>query len=407
MNILFVANRFPYPPFRGDKLKIFNLARQLSRRHELYLITFIQDKGDYKYIEELSKYFKKIEVVYLSKFHSAVNCLANVFSAKPFQIHYFQSFEFEEHLNNFVDLHDIDVIHTQHLRMSQYTHKIKNIPKILDLPDAYSLYWKRRSMLNCSFFKKKLEYLEYKRVMEYESIIKKFDMTLVCSEEDRSLLEKDHEYNRINILPNGIDMSTFHSEQHDYRINNRIIFTGNMDYFPNSDAAVYFSKEIFPEILKKLPEVKFYIVGQKPPKKVRELQSENIIVTGFVNSIADEYAASSIAISPVRVGAGTLNKVLEPMAMGVPVVSSRIGFEGIGATHGEEIILAERKEEFIDNIVNLLSDQSYRQHIGEGGKDLVTRNFGWDKVSDKLEDYFYQIMSNKKAIRSQDLQKAV
>lgn len=407
MNILFVANRFPYPPFRGDKLKIFNLAKQLSKRHNLFLITFIQDKNDYRYIENLREYFKEIEVVYLSKSQSAINCLTNIFSSRPLQINYFRSLIFEGILNDFIAGQNIDVIHTQHLRMSQYTYKIKNIPTILDLPDAYSLYWKRRSMLSCSFLKKKFETFEYKKVLEYESIIRNFDMTLVCSEEDKSLLEKEHDCNRIDILPNGIDTAIFNSDYHDYRINNRIIFTGNMDYFPNTDAAVYFSKEIFPEILKKYPNVKFYIVGQKPPKKVLELQSENIIVTGFVKSIADNYRASSIAVSPVRVGAGTLNKVLEPMAMGLPVVSSSIGFEGIGAVHGEEIILANDKKEFVDSIVNLLSDQSYRRQIGENGKNLVTQNFGWDKVSDRLESYFYQVCNKDMNIYKKSLQKAV
>lgn len=407
MNILFVANRFPYPPFRGDKLKIFNLAKQLSKKHNLNLITFIQDKNDYAYIDDLKEYFNEIEVVYLSKFQSAVNCLTNIFSSKPMQVHYFQSYMFEELLNNFIARQSIDVIHTQHLRMAQYTHNIHNIPTVLDLPDAYSLYWKRRSMLSGNYLKKRFGLIEHKKVREYESIIENFDMTLVCSEEDKSLLKNEHKYSSLNILPNGIDTSTFHSDYHDYSINDRIIFTGNMDYFPNSDAAVYFSKEIFPEILKKHPQVKFYIVGQKPPKKVLELQSENIVVTGFVNSIADEYSTSSIAVSPVRVGAGTLNKVLEPMAMGIPVVSSAIGFEGIGAVHGEEIILANDKREFIDSVINLLSDQNYRQLIGEGGKNLVTQKFSWDKVSEQLENYFFQICGKKESFHSQTLQRAV
>ncbi len=407
MNILFVANRFPYPPFRGDKLKIFNLARQLSKKHNLYLITFIQDKNDYSYIGELKKYFKEIEIVYLSKFQSTVNCLKNIFSGKPLQVHYFQSSVFEELLNDFIVRLNIDVLHTQHLRMSQYTYKIKNIPTILDLPDAYSLYWKRRSMLSGNFLNKWFGMWEHKKVLKYESIIKNFDLTLVCSEEDKSLLENDHEYQRVRILPNGIDKSTFYSDYHDYSINNRIIFTGNMNYFPNADAALYFSKEIFPEILKKHPHVKFYIVGQNPPGKIKALQSDNISVTGFVKSMADEYRTSSIAVSPVRVGAGTLNKVLEPMAMGLPVVSSEIGFEGIGAEHGEEIILARDKKEFVESINNLLSDQSYRQYIGEGGKNLVNREFGWDSVSEKLEGYFYQVCNKDLSLHDTTMHKAV
>jgi sugar transferase (PEP-CTERM/EpsH1 system associated) len=406
MNILFVANRFPYPPHRGDKLKIFNLARQLSRNHNLYLITFIQDKNDYQYLDELGKYFKKIDVIYLSEIRSAFNCVAGFFSSMPFQVNYFKSHEFEKRLNDVISNYNIDAIHTQHLRMSQYTSKIKNIPTILDLPDAYSLYWKRRSTLCCSYFKKKLEMLEHRKVTEYESIIKNFDMTLVCSNEDKNILEIDHDYDSVNILPNGIDTSTFHSDFHDYSINDRIIFTGNMDYFPNIDAAVYFSEEIFPEVLKRFPDVKFYIVGQKPPQRVKDLQSDNIIVTGFVDSIADEYGSGSIAVSPVRVGAGTLNKVLEPMAMGLPVVSSQIGFEGIGASHGEEILLAKNKNEFVNSITNLLSDENYRRYIGESGKNHVIQNFSWEKVAEILENYFYSICNQEQILQRFALQNA-
>ena len=79
MNLLFVANRFPYPPHRGDKLKIYNLARQLSKKHNLYLLTFIQDKKDYKYVHELEKYFKKVEIIYLPFLRSAFNCMTGVF----------------------------------------------------------------------------------------------------------------------------------------------------------------------------------------------------------------------------------------------------------------------------------------------------------------------------------------
>lgn len=391
MNILFIANRLPYPPYRGDKLKIFNLAKQLSTRHNIHLLTFVENKNEYKYIENLLPYFSEINTVYLSKFKSSVRCLTKIFSSKPMQIYYFQSEEFKKKLKEIIDTNRFDVIHTQHLRMSQYSHSIENIPNVLDLPDAYSLYWKRRSLLKGNFLKSWFGRAEYRKVLTYEEIIRDFDLTLVCSEEDRILLSGKLKYDRIRILANGIDLTEFGSYKADYNSENRIIFTGNMNYFPNSDAAIYFSKEIFPEILLRNPLAKFYIVGQSPPKKVLSLQSENIIVTGFVESIGHEYSISSVAVSPVRVGAGTLNKVLEPMAIGVPVVSSSIGFEGIGATSGKEILLANSKDEFVNHVCNLLNDRNLRKYIGENGKRLVTNNFGWENISKQLESYFFHL----------------
>lgn len=393
MNILFIANRFPYPPYRGDKLKIYNLAKRLSHKHNLYLLTFIQDKKDYGYISELKKIFKEVEVVYLPKYLSVLKCGIKMFSSKPFQIVYFESNQFRELLRRFLADFEIDVIHTQHLRMSQYTSGLKDYKRILDLPDAYSLYWERRMNHKSSFVKEIFHKVEYKKVLKFEEVIKDFDLNLVCSDEDKQFLIDKHKIDYIDILPNGVDLTAFRSDNHDYDIEDRIIFTGNMDYFPNIDAVNYFVKEIFPEILKKHPGVKFYIVGQKPVDSVKKLQRENVIVTGFVEDLGIEYRKSSIAVSPIRFGAGTMNKVLEPMAMGIPVVSTEIGFKGLGIESGHGVLLGSNKDEFIKHIIELLSSNELRKTVGERGKKIIYDKYDWDIIAKKLESYFMAILN--------------
>lgn len=392
MNILFVANRFPYPPYRGDKLKIYNLAKRLSKNNDLYLITFIQDKNDYQYVGELEKIFKKVELVYLPKYLSVLKCGIKILSRKPFQILYFESGEFRSKLKEFISNNKFDVIHTQHLRMSQYTHDLSGYKRILDLPDAYSLYWERRTKLKSSFLKKMFHKAEYNKVLEYEKIIKKFDLNLVCSDEDKQFLIDKHKIDYIEILPNGVDLTSFRSDTHDYSLNNRIIFTGNMDYFPNIDAVEYFVKDILPEVQNKFSDVKFYIVGQKPVEAVKKLASENVIVTGFVKDLGEEYKKSAFAVSPIRFGAGTMNKVLEPMAMGIPVVSTEIGFKGLGISSGEGVLLGTNKEEFTKHILDLLASQKLRKEVGERGKKVIYEKYDWDIISKKLEDYFKMLI---------------
>jgi len=391
LNILFVANRFPYPPYRGDKLKIFNLAKRLSKKHTLFLLTFVQDKRDFGYVKELEKYFQKIELVYLPKYVSVLKCLIKLFSAKPFQIIYFNSRKFDDTYKRFINENKIDVIHTQHLRMSQYSFQTKNIKRVLDLPDAYSLYWKRRAGLKRNFLIRLFNKIEYRKVIKYENIISEFDLNLVCSDEDKEFLKNSHCTSEIEILPNGVDVDIFKDIKHDYSIPNRIIFTGNMDYAPNIDAASYFVRQILPVIEKKIPEVKFYIVGQKPVAKVLNLQSKNVIVTGFAEDLALEYSKSTVAVSPVRIGAGTLNKVLEPMAMGIPVVSTEVGFKGLGAKSGEGVILANGTDDFAEKTIKLLENQEYREEVGRKGKKIVYSNFSWDNISLMLEKYFFNI----------------
>lgn len=391
MNILFLANRFPYPPFRGDKLKIYNLAKQLSRRHNLFLLTFIQDKKDYKHLPELEKFFAEINLVFLPGIRSMMNCITHPLSSDPFQINYFRSGEMKKQLAAFLMKHRIDVIHTQHLRMAQYTSGLRSVKTVIDLPDAYSLYWKRRLEIKRNVLRHAFEKSEYGKIRKYEKIIREFDLTLVCSDEDREYLINEHSAENIKILPNGVDTGTFFSSRHDYDNDRVILLAGNMGYYPNVDAAVYFANEIFPSVKRIFPGVTLRIAGQNPARKVQELAGESIGVTGFVKSLEEEYKKCSLAISPVRVGAGTMNKVLEPMAMGVPVVMSAVGFRGLNAVEGRDVLVARDTESFIRNISLLLESAERRRSLGEAGKKVVQENFSWETIAGKLELYLAEL----------------
>ena len=275
MKILFLANRFPYPPYRGDKLKIYNLAKRIGKEHELHLVTFLEDPKDVQYLEHLEKIFTTVHLVKLPKYQSYLNCILGIFSRTPFQVLFFKSKKMHKVLNSFLQTTYIDAIHVQHLRMSQYLNNT-HIPQILDLPDAFSLYWERRLKTKRVFWQRWFDHIESKRVIRYEKVIKDYPMSLVCSKEDLEHLQKKHHSDNLNLLPNGVDLDTFGNLEHDYSHNHRILFTGNMDYAPNVDGVLYFAKELFPEILKTHPNTKFIIAGQRPIPKILELASKNI-----------------------------------------------------------------------------------------------------------------------------------
>jgi sugar transferase (PEP-CTERM/EpsH1 system associated) len=390
MKLLFTANRFPYPPYRGDKLKIFHLAKRLSQKHELHLVTFLQDENDLQYLPELQKIFKEIHLVKLSKAQSYANSLLAFFHKNPFQVRYFYSAEMAAKLKELHATHHYDAVHVQHLRMAQYWADDKSVPRILDLPDAYSLYWKRR-IESTGGPAKIFARIEQKRVFRYESILANYDLALVCSREDKAWLEQEKHLQNVVLLPNGVDLQTFVAEQHNYTNNKTILFTGNMDYAPNVDAVLYFVAEIFPLIKKQVPHAEFIIAGQRPVKKVTELAGKDVTVTGFVKDLSAMYASASIVVAPLRFGAGTQNKVLEAMAMGVPVVSRNIGFNGLNIESGEGVILAMETEAFASACISLLQSQEQRANIGTKGKEVIRTQFDWDVIARQLEEYFLQI----------------
>ncbi len=386
----------PYPPYRGDKLKIYNLAKRLKDKHRLYLLTFAQTEEDLTYKAELEKIFYSVQFVYLPKWKSALNCLPGIFNKVPFQVLYFKSQEMKEALDNLMKNEHLDAVHVQHIRMSPYLKDKQDIPRILDLPDAFSLYWERRKSIKRGFLQGIFENEEQRRVFNFEQVLNEYDMSLVCSKEDMNYLQEKHGINNLNILPNGVDMSTFKAEVHDYSHNNTLLFTGNMDYAPNVDAVQYFVNDIFPEIKKEVPNVKFIIAGQRPVKKVLELANDDILVTGFVKDLAAMYNKASVVVAPLRFGAGTQNKVLEAMSMGIPVVCSNIGFGGLGINSGEGAIMQTEPDKFASAVIELLLSAAKREQVGIMGKKVITEKFDWDVIAKQLENYFNNIVEQRR-----------
>ncbi len=391
MKILFLANRVPYPPYRGDKLKIFNLAKRLLGKHELYLLTFAQNEEDLTYKTELEKIFKEVHFVYLPKWKSALNCISGIWDTAPLQVLYFKSGVMKRELDHLLGMHKFDAIHVQHLRMSPYLSEKKNHARILDLPDAFSLYWERRKTVKRGLLTTIFENIEQKRVLAYEQILKEYNLSLVCSREDLEYLQKTHGVNNLRLLPNGVDMTTFTAGNHDYSHNKTLLFTGNMDYAPNVDAVVYFTASILPLIRQHCPDVQFIIAGQRPVPKVAELANDHVKVTGFIKDLAAMYNSASVVVAPLRFGAGTQNKVLEAMAMGIPVVCSNIGFGGLGITSGEGAFMQTDPQAFANTVIDLLSSESMRKQTGEAGMQVIKTKFDWDVVTQMLERYCKEV----------------
>lgn len=389
MKLLFIANRFPYPPFRGDKLKIYNLVKQLSQKHEVDLITFVEQDSDYQYINELKSIFSNVILIRLPKWKSIFNVLFGFLNSKPLQVNYFKSNTFKLQLDELLKNNHYDAIHVQHLRMAQYAININHPKKILDLPDAFSLYWQRRKSIKRNFFVKILDQIESKKVLKYEQLVlNKFPRNLVCSSEDALFLKTKHQVDNVGILPNGVDVHTFKPLNHDYSKHDTLLFTGNMDYAPNVDAVIYFVESILPIISQKMA-VKFIIAGQRPIEKVKALHNgTSIFVTGFIQDLTQTYNSASVVVAPLRFGAGTQNKVLEAMAMGIPVVCSNIGFEGLGIQNGEGAFMKTDAESFANQVVTLLESEALRTLTGKKGISVIQSKFSWEQIATQLESYF-------------------
>jgi len=388
LNILIITTRIPFPPYRGDKLKIFNIVKQLQKNNTVTVVTILRTEMQLHEIDELKKLNFNILYIKISFFESILNIFTSFFSRIPFQVAWYKSEKMKLKVRQLINSGKYDVAYFHLIRSAQYfpEYSVKNsVLNVIDFTDAVSLYLKRFFSIEKNVFKKIFLDIERKRIEEYETIANKFDAVFICSDVDREYLRQQGIEANTKILRNGVDIQYFRNENQEYDYN-RIIFTGNMPYYANYDAAIYFSKEIFQLILKEVPAAKFYIVGQNPPLKVRSLANKSIIVTGFVKDIKKEYLKSVVTVAPMRFGAGTLNKIIESLVLGVPVIATPIAVEGFPEEIKNYISVASGSREFADIAIRYLKEPKLRQKFMEMDKSKIKELLSWENIVDQFEN---------------------
>ena len=392
MKILFTTPRFPYPPYKGDKLRAYHQIKYLSQQHSVTLCSFIQSKEELSYIGELRKYCDHIETILLKPYFSYLNAFFYAFSRIPLQVGYYYSKKMRKKIDELLRRERFDIIHTQLVRMSPYIKDYEKTPKVLDMVDALSLNMKRR-LEKEKLPMKLLLHLEYTRLRKYEvDICRAFDKVIVCSESDKQFLRCN---GNVVVCPNGVDTDFFYFTESTERSSLDLCFLGNMRYFPNIDAVSFFVKKIFPLVKKKISNVKFYIVGINPPGCIRNLarKYKDIIVTGFVEDVRSYLKKAAVAVYPIRSGSGIQNKVLEAMASGTPVVATPYALEGIQVNPEHHAIMADKPEEFASRVVELLSDAGLRRRIATNARKLVEDVYNWDAYGRELETIYASVLA--------------
>lgn len=388
-NLLFLSLRFPYPPQRGDRIRAYYFIVELSKRHNISLISFYESEKEIEQINELRKYCSQVKVIKFSQLRAYFNSTIYSLSSKPIQVGYWYSPKMRKLVDKLVESSDFDIIHAQFFRMAQYVTKYTDYPKVLDLTDALSLNLHRRAQLDRGL-SLPLVKLEERRVRRYETeIIKNFDVGTIVSAFDRDyLLDLDSSL-ELAVIPMGVDLDYFSPSENDYK--SQILFTGTMSYFPNYDAALYFCNEILPLIKQQLPDVSFYVVGNNPHKKLRQIACSDIVVTGHVPDVRPYFDDSAVFVCPLRSGSGMQAKNLEAMAMGVPIVTTSIGLEGLEAASGVEIFVADNPDDFANHVIRLIKEPQLRREISENARRLVENKYSWHEIVKGLELVYGQI----------------
>lgn len=389
--ILVITPRYPYPVIGGDRLRIYEICRELSKSYQLTLVSLCETKEELNARDPEDSVFGEIHRVYLPKWRSYFNSLFAVPTSKPLQVAYYQSSEFERLISSLVDGHDLILPHL--IRVAEYVKDTKK-PKVLEMTDAISMNYSRVSEVkNNSGIKGVIYRVERERLNHYErTIAKSFDCNVFVSQFDKEFLYSDDEslMNKALVCSNGVELSKLPYKF--VRGGNKLVFIGNMYSAQNFDAAYWFAREVLPEI-RLHGNYEFHVIGKIKPEGFKKLsQIEGVIVTGAVESIVEHAQGALAGICSVRLAAGVQNKILEYMALGIPTITSSTGLEGLFAKNGDSILVADSPKEYVSHILKLKNNTNFAESLSKNAYHYVKEQHSWSGKLKPLVDRINQLL---------------
>jgi len=372
-----LAHRIPYPPHTGDKTRAFHVARHLAARHDVTLGFLVDDETDLVGVDELRRFVPDILYDRLRKPVSLVRGVVGVVRGATVTLPYFYSRGLARQVERRSREAAFDVVYASSTAMAQYAPR--DIPLVMDFVDVDSDKWRqyaehRRAPLNW------LYRMEGRRLQVCEGeISSRASVCLLATDVEERQLRSFAPWARTAVIPNGIDSLYYVPQLEEPSEPASVIFTGAMDYLPNIDAVQYFCGEILPLVRREVPEAVFYIVGLNPSADVRRLaERPGVGVTGSVPDVRPYYARAGVCVAPLRIGRGIQNKVLQGMAMGLPVVASPLAARGVRGEPGLQFEVAEGAVAFASQVARLLQRPEARRQLGRAGRACVETHYTWE-----------------------------
>ena len=414
MKILFVTPQLPYPPDKGATIRTLAMIKGLAQRgHQIQLLSFINCEDDLVWLPQIRPYVTGIATVQIPQRSMLTRLSRFVFSSRPDMAWRLPSAEFADTLGNMLRQDNYDIVQFESIEVAQYALQAieqrapgaKKPVIVFDDLNAEFLLQKRAFEIDRKSLRKWpkafYSWVQWRRLRSYEArVCTTVDRVLAVSETDAAVLRDLHNGINVTVVPNGVDCAFFSPSARpaDYAEPNRIkhlaaiVFTGTMDFRPNADAVVWFCQEMLPLIKKHFYHVHFYIVGKGPTPEVRALASPAVTVTGYVSDIRPYIVNSQVYVVPMRMGSGTKLKVMEAMAMKIPVVSTTMGAEGIDVTPGQHLLLGDNPAEFAQHVMDLLENAAERQRLATNARRLVEEKYDWITIVPSLEKIYTQAL---------------
>lgn len=389
MNILFITAEFPYPPNSGGRIYTWQRIKYLSKNNDIFLFSIIDD-GDRKYLNDdvVKNTFRKVNT-YKRK-NKIIQAIKGI--SYPFSVATRRNEEMFNDISKLIKTGNIDLVVIDHPQMLINCDMNSKVPKVLtqhniEYQAFESMYKNSNNFVNKIIYKREHNLMKQFEERYYKS--NKISAYSFISEEDKKYFEEEYKNTNTILIPPGVDEININSNKKD---GYNIVFTGKMDYEPNVQAMKWFSKEIFPSINNEIPDAKLYIVGKNPTEYIQSLSSENIVVTGTVESIEQYLKLANIVVIPLLSGGGVKIKLMEALQYGNIVVSTSKGTEGTQFRDKKEVLISDDPNEFSKYCVEALKNPIKYTNMINNAMKCIEENYLWSAIGRKYEEFLNKMI---------------
>lgn len=396
MKILYVCHRFPFPPKRGGKIRPFNMIRHLSASHEVTVASLARSAAEAKEGEGIAPHCAEFHVATVTAPVQWARMIATLPTPITASASYFHSGVLAGTIRRLVRERRFDLIFVHCSSVAHYVSGVRDVPKILDFGDMDSQKWLEYARYKPFPLSLGYRWEGMKLLAEEKRLARRFDFCTATTRAEWETLKGYGVETPSDWFPNGVDSNYFAPADEPYEPDT-ISFVGRMDYYPNQECMFDFCARTLPLLRAQRPAIRLEIVGADPSPAVRKLgELPGVTVTGSVPDVRPYLRRSALTVAPLNIARGTQNKILEAMAAGVPVVTSRVAAGGVDAVGGEHFLVASSPEAYRDAILRVLGDPAERRRLAQAGRARMLSHHAWASSMKRLDGIIERTLAGRR-----------